>query len=85
MIYSSRIVPVIVAFGYGCMNYVYGEMWRGLLGDWLLGGALVLGVLWLPAFINARSYSRRLKPIYDRWVHQHGTDPDKWPDASKPE
>ena len=21
------------------------------------------------------------KPIYDRWVMQHGTDPDKWPGA----
>jgi len=27
----------------------------------------------------------KLKPIYDRWVHQHGTDPDKWPDATKPQ
>jgi len=24
-------------------------------------------------------------PIYDRWVMEHGTDPDKWPDATKPE
>ena len=24
------------------------------------------------------------KPIYDHWVKQHGTDPDKWPDANKP-
>ena len=23
----------------------------------------------------------KCKPIYDRWVHQHGTDPDKWPPA----
>jgi len=27
----------------------------------------------------------KCKPIYDRWVMQHGTDPDKWPDANKPE
>ena len=26
----------------------------------------------------------KCKPIYDRWVMQHGTDPDKWPDANKP-
>ena len=25
------------------------------------------------------------KPIYERWVHQHGTDPDKWPAPAKPE
>jgi len=26
----------------------------------------------------------RYKPIYDRWVMQHGNDPDKWPDAPTP-
>ncbi|MDB4705816.1 hypothetical protein OAG10_05115 [Verrucomicrobia bacterium] len=25
------------------------------------------------------------KPIYDRWVVQHGTDPDKWPGSVKSE
>ena len=25
----------------------------------------------------------KCKPIYDRWVMQYGTDPDKWPGASK--
>ena len=25
----------------------------------------------------------KCKPIYDRWVMQHGPDPDKWPDESK--
>ena len=29
--------------------------------------------------------SQNAKPIYDRWVMQHGTDPDKWPDATKPD
>ena len=27
----------------------------------------------------------RYKTIYDRWVMQHGTDPEKWPDAPKPD
>ena len=27
----------------------------------------------------------KCKPIYDRWVMQHGNDPDKWPDATQPE
>ena len=26
----------------------------------------------------------KCKPIYDRWVMQHGTDPEKWPGAPKP-
>ena len=27
----------------------------------------------------------KCKPIYDRWVMQHGTDPDKWPAPPKSE
>ena len=27
----------------------------------------------------------KCKPIYDRWVHQHGTDLDSWPNALKPD
>jgi len=26
----------------------------------------------------------KCKPIYDRWVIQHGTHPDEWPDTPKP-
>ncbi|MDA7665781.1 hypothetical protein N8648_04465 [Verrucomicrobia bacterium] len=25
------------------------------------------------------------KPIYDRWVHQHGTDAESWPSPKKPD
>ena len=25
------------------------------------------------------------KPIYDRWVHRHNTNPDDWPKSYKPE
>ena len=27
----------------------------------------------------------KCKPIYDRWVMQYGTDPDRWPAATKPD
>ena len=33
-------------------------------------------------FVRTKS---KCKPIYDRWVMQHGTDPDRWPSATKPE
>ena len=33
-------------------------------------------------FVRTKS---KCKPIYDRWVMQHGTDPDKWPAPAKPE
>ena len=34
---------------------------------------------------SSLSSSRKCKAIYDRWVMQHGTDPDKWPAPAKPE
>ena len=41
---------------------------------------ILLGALYLYShFRNKSTYS----PIYDRWVMQHGTDPEKWPDATK--
>jgi len=27
----------------------------------------------------------RYKPIYDCWVHQHGTDAESWPSPKKPD
>ena len=33
-------------------------------------------------FVRTKS---KCKPIYDRWVMQHGTDPDKWPAPPKSE
>ena len=33
-------------------------------------------------WVNHQQKSR-YKTIYDRWVMQHGTDPDKWPAAAK--
>ena len=44
-----------------------------------------VGITSLLVLIHFFFLSRmRCKPIYDRWVMQHGTDPDKWPDANKP-
>ena len=40
----------------------------------------------LPAFLLLFFHywkKSKCKPIYDRWVIQHGTEPDKWPGASK--
>ena len=38
------------------------------------------------AFIGSFYWKKsKCKPIYDRWVHQHGTDPDKWPGSVKSE
>ena len=46
----------------------------------------VFGVCFFPLFFLFWDWRQKskCKHIYDRWVMQHGTDPDKWPDAPKP-
>ena len=43
---------------------------------------IIPGLVFVGLFVRTKS---KCKPIYDRWVMQHGTDPDKWPDATKAE
>ncbi len=52
--------------------------------DWWIGFglAIVLAVTLTCVYLELLM---RCKPIYDRWVMQHGTDPDKWPAPAKPE
>ena len=44
--------------------------------------AMLLGLPWIGV---GCLYRLTCKPIYDRWVMQHGTDPDKWPELTKPD
>ena len=46
---------------------------------------LLSGITGLLVFLSSLAWSQKYKVIYDRWVMQHGADPDKWPDAPKPE
>ena len=46
---------------------------------------IYMGLLF-PAFLLLLMHywgKSKCKPIYDRWVMRYGTDPDKWPGASK--
>ena len=53
-----------------------------------LANATVLAnptVLFVPFVVVFHLWMRsKCKPIYDRWVAEHGPDPDKWPATSKP-
>ena len=41
-------------------------------------------VLFVPFVVVYHLWERsKCKPIYDRWVAEHGPDPDKWPNASR--
>ena len=46
--------------------------------------ALITGIAGIRMFRSSLNFSQKCKHIYDRWIMQHGTDPDKWPDANKP-
>ena len=41
---------------------------------------IIAGLVFVGLFVRTKS---KCKPIYERWVMRHGTDPDKWPDAPK--
>ena len=45
--------------------------------------AVPLLLLGIGCGVGYRIQMRKCKPIYDRWVHQHGTNPDKWPNANR--
>ncbi len=47
---------------------------------------LFFGLMAIPLFTFVIGWAKKseCKPIYDRWVMQHGTDPEKWPGAPKP-
>ena len=48
------------------------------LNGFYLGG--IIGIFALGAYLHTK---RQYKPIYDRWVHKHGTNPDDWPTPTK--
>ena len=79
------ILNLIVGIGSFCMTAVClgfavstndEKMWRMVKVLPWLGGMFIWG------YHRQRS---KCKPIYDRWVMQHGTDPDEWPDPSESE
>ena len=43
--------------------------------------AFPLFLLGIGCGVGYRIQMRRCEPIYDRWVQQYGTDPDKWPNV----
>ena len=44
------------------------------LNGFYLGG--IIGITALCSYLHTK---RQYKPIYDRWVQRHGTNPDDWP------
>ena len=61
--------------------------WLRPIGNWtaVLVVETLLGTAGLLLVHSSLSSSQKCKHIYDRWVMQHGTDPEKWPAPAKPE
>ena len=76
----------VAGFGGAAWDYFAGQ---SEVSDVSLSDTLMrcFGVLLITVATFAFGWwqKSKYKPIYDRWVHQHGTDPDKWPDATKPQ
>ena len=81
----NRIIGMFFLGIVGAVFYYYGSKSEGLgvtvNGMLLVCSPSMLALLIFPCFWW---HKLKYKPIYDRWVMQHGTDPDKWPDATKP-
>ena len=46
----------------------------------------IIGIgLYFYSIVHSLWITFQYKPIYDRWVTQHGTNPYNWPDANQPE
>ena len=69
----------------GAVWYYFGRQAEGLdvTADEMLQMCL-FPLLALPAFAVGWWQKSKCKPIYDRWVMQHGTDPEHWPRPSRP-
>ena len=72
---------VFLGFCIAAWNY-FVRAWDHIVTVSMLG---TMTLLCLMGFARTWREQSKCKPIYDRWVIQHGTDPDKWPGASKPE
>ena len=61
--------------------------WLRPIGNWtaVLVVETLLGIAGLLLVHSSLSSSQKCKHIYNRWVMQHGIDPDKWPAPAKPE
>lgn len=60
-------------------------IWIAVLVIAVLVVETLLGIASLLIVQSSLSSSQKCKHIYDRWVIQHGPDPDKWPVPVKPE
>ena len=60
------------------ISSVQNGMWGNAFFSVVLGGSCIYSLVNLK---NKPQY----KPIYDRWVHKHGANPDNWPKSCKPD
>ena len=82
MIWSPIIVSILHLLE---RCYLYYNNLEDISGPIAGVSLLLFLIVFPPAWYLVWRDTRKGKLIYDRWVMQHGTDPDKWPGASKPQ
>jgi len=76
---KNLFIALILCIGW-TVAYFYGAAPSLVIGLPFPVIEIIPVLVFVGLFVRTKS---KCKPIYDRWVVQHGTDPDKWPGASK--
>ena len=78
---KNLFVALILCIGF-TFAYSYGSTPSIMIGLPFPTIEIIPVLVFVGLFVRTKS---KCKPIYDRWVMQHGTDPDKWPAPAEPE
>ena len=77
---KNLFIALILCIGFTVM-YFQGVVPSIMVGVPFPAIEIIPVLVFVGLFVRTKS---KCKPIYDRWVMQHGTDPDKWPGLSSP-
>ena len=79
---KNLFIALILCIGFTVMYFQGVSPSNFLIGVPFPAIEVIPVLVFVGLFVRTNS---KCKPIYDRWVMQHGTDPENWPDSSKSE
>ena len=80
-IISRELSAAVLLLTCAAVLYTLPDQMRDAKSTGLANATVVFALFAVVFHLWMRS---KCKPIYDRWVAEHGPDPDKWPATSKP-
>ena len=79
---KNLLIALFLCIGFTFMYFQGVSPSNFLIGVPFPAIEIIPVLVFVGLFVRTKS---KCKPIYDRWVMQHGIDPDKWPAPVKPE